>query len=90
MIVLLTSLAACGIGTLLLTKPVGRRQEAWLKAVQRRLKATESTLGSIKSIKMMGLAEPLQKVIQGLRVKELLLAADYRKLQVTSIILCKS
>ena len=81
---------ACGFGTLLLTSRIGKRQDAWLKAVQMRLRATESTLGSIKGIKMMGLAEPLATVIQNLRVKELSLAMNYRKLQVTSIIICKS
>jgi ATP-binding cassette subfamily C (CFTR/MRP) protein 1 len=80
---------ACGLGTLLLTSRIAKRQDAWLKAVQVRLKATESTLGSIRGIKMMGLTEPLSRVIQSLRVKELLLAMNYRKLQVTSIVICK-
>jgi hypothetical protein len=80
---------ACGLGTLLLTSRIANRQDAWLKAVQVRLKATESTLGSIRGIKMMGLTELLSRVIQSLRVKELLLAMNYRKLQVTSIVICK-
>ncbi|KAI9744668.1 MAG: hypothetical protein M1818_002197 [Claussenomyces sp. TS43310] len=78
---------ACGLGTLLLTSRIGKRQDAWLKAVQRRLRTTESTLGSIKGIKMMGLTESLAKVIQDMRLKELLLAMDYRKLQIASIII---
>ncbi|EFX03081.1 ABC multidrug transporter [Grosmannia clavigera kw1407] len=77
---------ACGFGTLLLTKPIEKRQEAWLKAAQKRLRATEATLGSIKSIKMMGWTEPMQNVIQGLRIDELRQAMHYRKLQVLSIV----
>lgn len=83
------NLLACGFGTLLLTSRIGIRQEAWLKAVQNRLRATESTLGSIKGIKMMGLTKTLAKVIQDMRVRELSLAMSYRILQITSIIICK-
>ncbi|KAH6694276.1 P-loop containing nucleoside triphosphate hydrolase protein [Leptodontidium sp. MPI-SDFR-AT-0119] len=78
---------ACGLGTLLLTSRIAKRQDVWLKAVQGRLEATESTLGSIRGIKMMGLTDSLSRVIQSLREKDLLSAMNYRKLQVTSIVI---
>jgi ATP-binding cassette subfamily C (CFTR/MRP) protein 1 len=85
-----TDRIACGLATLLLTSRIGKSQDAWLKAVQRRLKMTESTLGSIKGIKIMGLAKTLAKILQDMRVTELSLAMNYRTLQVTSIVICKS
>lgn len=38
---------------------------------------------------MMGWTEPMQNVIQGLRIDELRQAMHYRKLQVLSITICK-
>jgi hypothetical protein len=53
------------------------------------LKAAESTLGSIRGIKMMVLTKSISRAIQSLRVQEILLAMNYRKLEVTSIVICK-
>ena len=72
-----------------LSSRVRKRQSAWLSAVQRRLKVTESTLTSLKGIKMMGMSGLIGKLIQDLRITELALAMNYRKLQVASIVICK-
>lgn len=79
----------CGFATLFLSSHIGQRQGVWLKAIQKRLKVTESTLGSVKGIKMMGLTDLLSGVIQGMRVDELNLSLKYRQLLIVSILLCK-
>lgn len=43
-------------------------------------RAIETKLGSIKSIKIIGLTKRLAEVIRDMRLKVLLLTADYRKL----------
>jgi ATP-binding cassette subfamily C (CFTR/MRP) protein 1 len=67
---------------------IGKSQNKWLAATQKRLLATESLLGSIKSAKMMGLTTRLKKVIRDLRNDEIKASFDFRNLIVGSIVLC--
>lgn len=54
-------------------------QKRWLQAVQERISYTALVLGSPKAMKMLGLTEYLGGKIQGLRLHEVEVCADYRK-----------
>jgi ATP-binding cassette subfamily C (CFTR/MRP) protein 1 len=54
------------------------KQKVWNGALQTRIGSTASVLGSIKSVKMMGLAGPLSQSIQDQRIKEMKSANGYR------------
>ncbi|KAK1831127.1 ABC transporter, partial [Podospora conica] len=61
-----------------LTLPLAARQRAWNAATQRRLTATSALLGSIKSVKMLGLTSALARRAQSLREEEMHAAAKVR------------
>ncbi|KAG0652310.1 abc multidrug transporter B [Hyphodiscus hymeniophilus] len=54
------------------------KQKLWNGAVQTRISSTASVLGSIKSVKMMGLQGLLSKKIQNQRIAEMKSANGYR------------
>jgi hypothetical protein len=58
------------------------RQAMWLEAIERRISATSSMLGSMKGIKMLGLQSSLMKFVHGLRMDELGISEKFRKLLV--------
>jgi ATP-binding cassette, subfamily C (CFTR/MRP), member 1 len=68
---------------------VGLRQKVWVKAIQQRVSITSSMLGSMKSVKMMGLSDHLFDSIQKQRVRELDLSKRFRVLGMFRMILCK-
>ncbi|KAL2872068.1 putative ABC multidrug transporter [Aspergillus lucknowensis] len=57
----IVALVGCLIGMAL----VVARQAMWLEAIERRLSATSSMLGSMKGIKMLGLQSSLMRLVQG-------------------------
>jgi len=58
--------------------------------VQERLRLTEVLLSNIKSVKMLGMTEVMFSIIQNLREKEIRTSKVFRKLLVTTLLLCKS
>lgn len=60
-----------------------------MQAIQKRVGATTQVLGSIKSMKMLGLAAKMTDIVQDLRVTELQKSKKFRKVQITNIILGK-
>ncbi|PYH48029.1 putative multidrug resistance protein [Aspergillus saccharolyticus JOP 1030-1] len=64
--------------SLQVAKRIGPAQKAWVGAVQRRVALTSSLLGGMKSIKMMGMSERMNRTIQGQRLRELHLGASFR------------
>ncbi|CZT41190.1 related to multidrug resistance protein [Rhynchosporium secalis] len=60
------------------TKLIGPRQGAWIAAVQTRVGMTSTMLGSMKSVKMMGLSNILMDTLQIQRVMELNLSKKFR------------
>jgi ATP-binding cassette subfamily C (CFTR/MRP) protein 1 len=71
------------------TKLIGARQREWVKAIQRRVGITSSMLGSMKSVKMMGLSDKLFDTLQSQRVRELELSKKFRVMNIWRIILCE-
>ncbi|KAL4976783.1 P-loop containing nucleoside triphosphate hydrolase protein [Aspergillus desertorum] len=61
---------------------VAARQAVWLEAIEKRISATSSMLGSMKGIKMLGLQSSLMKSIHNLRIDELEISKRFRKLLV--------
>ncbi|KAL4874811.1 P-loop containing nucleoside triphosphate hydrolase protein [Aspergillus karnatakaensis] len=74
----LVALAGCLFGMAL----VVARQALWLEAIERRISATSSMLGSMKGIKMLGLQTYLMKFVHNLRTDELSISKKFRKLLV--------
>jgi hypothetical protein len=60
------------------SKNTSDKQRAWNAAIQTRIASTASMLGSVKNVKMMGLAKFMSHNIQDQRVRELKSANGYR------------
>ncbi|KAH0431618.1 ABC transporter [Colletotrichum camelliae] len=59
---------------------VTARQKVWLEAIQARVNFTAHALGSMRSVKMLGLSNKFESLIQGMRVTELDLSKKFRRL----------
>ena len=68
---------------------IAPRQKVWIKAIQQRVSITSSMLGSMKSVKLMGLSDYLFNSIQQQRVRELDLSKKFRILGMSRMLLCK-
>jgi ATP-binding cassette subfamily C (CFTR/MRP) protein 1 len=68
-------------------KVIRRRQRAWLDAIQSRLNFTSEVLGSLKSVKMLGLIDKMGDMIQGMRNKELTVSRKFRRIQALNVAL---
>ena len=64
---------------------VVQRQALWLEAMERRISATTKMLGSMKRIKMCGLADILFDNLHSLRVQELDISKKFRRLLIGSM-----
>lgn len=68
------------MGSMVIMALVMKRQELWLKAIEKRIAATTAMLGSMKGVKMCGLTEILRANLHDLRVQELEISKGFRKL----------
>lgn len=68
---------------------VTARQKVWLEAIQARINFTAHTLGSMRSVKMLGLSNKFESLIQGMRVTELELSKRFRRLSSFNVCLGK-
>ncbi|PGH17633.1 hypothetical protein AJ79_00994 [Helicocarpus griseus UAMH5409] len=64
---------------------VVQKQKLWLEAIERRIAVTTAMLGSMKSVKLCGLSEPLSTSVQSLRVIELQISEGFRKLLIWAL-----
>ncbi|KAE8346672.1 hypothetical protein BDV24DRAFT_147346 [Aspergillus arachidicola] len=69
-------------GSLISLVFVMSRQAMWLEAIERRISSTTSMLASMKGIKMLGLSDLLMTCIHNLRLNELRISRNFRKLLV--------
>ncbi|KAF4340908.1 multidrug resistance-associated 1 [Fusarium beomiforme] len=67
-------------GTLLIAKYIANAQKQWVRSIQTRIDVTASMLSSMKEVKMLGLTDVLNNMVQSLRVNELDLSKKFRKL----------
>jgi len=70
------------------TKRIGPRQAQWVGTIQRRVGKTSSMLGSMKSVKMMGLSNNLFDTLNSLRIQELNLSKRFRMMSLWRILIC--
>ncbi|RDW80341.1 putative multidrug resistance protein [Coleophoma crateriformis] len=68
----------CGVINILASKKNSKKQKIWSGAVQTRISSTASMLGSMKSVKMMGLAGWVYQSIENQRIKEMKDANGYK------------
>ncbi|KAK3181488.1 hypothetical protein K4F52_007198 [Lecanicillium sp. MT-2017a] len=66
---------------------VRARQGKWLEAVQSRVNFTSHILSNMKNVKMLGLGNKLEKIIEGMRRKELDISKRFRRLSSFNIFL---
>ncbi|KAF5532006.1 multidrug resistance-associated 1 [Fusarium phyllophilum] len=67
-------------GILMIAKYIANAQKRWVRGIQTRIDVTASMLGSMKEVKMLGLTDVLNNMVQSLRVNELDLSKKFRKL----------
>ncbi|KAF4503421.1 Multidrug resistance-associated 1 [Fusarium agapanthi] len=67
-------------GILMIAKYIANAQRRWVRGIQTRIDVTASMLGSMKEVKMLGLTDVLNNMVQSLRVNELDLSKKFRKL----------
>lgn len=73
------------LGSLFVMNLVVQRQALWLEAIERRISATTKMLGSMKRIKMCGLADILFDNLHSLRLQELDISKKFRRLLIGSM-----
>lgn len=71
--------------SVLSAKAITSRQKAWLEAVQKRINYTSEILGSMKSVKILGLTGQQAANIQQFRKTEIAASKKYRKVQSLNI-----
>ncbi|OQD66811.1 hypothetical protein PENPOL_c004G00223 [Penicillium polonicum] len=67
-------------GMLQLAQFIGMAKKRWMRGIQTRVDVTASVLASMKEIKMLGLSDIVANMIQNLRITELDLSKQYRRL----------
>lgn len=76
----LVIVALAAMSTSLLGRLMGRRQRAWMAAIQHRVSVTADAIAQIKLLKMAGMAVPVQDMVQALRVEEIGYGSRWRLL----------
>jgi ABC-type bacteriocin/lantibiotic exporter with double-glycine peptidase domain len=76
----------CFVGLGILIKFTGDSQRSWMSEVQKRVGLTATVIGSMKSLKISGLAGPVSEYVQQLRVNELAAGARYRRIMIIAAI----
>ncbi|KAK2770130.1 ABC multidrug transporter [Colletotrichum kahawae] len=72
------TIIVCTVGMSKLGQLMPPAMKLWSENIQTRITVTSEVLGSIKETKMLGMTEFLQKLIQDLRITELVRAKKYR------------
>ena len=78
--------AATGI-TAYLTPKIHAALKAWIEVIQTRVAFTSDMLGSMRSVKMLGLTDLVQSLVQDLRVKEVVKVKVLLRLRSNRIVL---
>lgn len=68
----------CAACSTILARLTGPRQKAWMEQIQKRVGLTSTVVGQMKNLKMSGLAAPIGKLVQQMRVDELRAGARFR------------
>jgi ABC-type multidrug transport system fused ATPase/permease subunit len=68
----------CAACSTILARLTGPRQKAWMEQIQKRVGLTSTVVGQMKNLKMSGLAAPISKLVQQMRIDELRAGARFR------------
>ncbi|CAG9987270.1 unnamed protein product [Clonostachys byssicola] len=77
--------STCVVTALTVGKLTGRRQQAWIEAVQRRIAVTSSALPHIKDIKSAGMIDTITSVLEKFRLDEVEASKRWRRLTVLMV-----
>lgn len=77
----------CGGGMFFLTTWLPSAQKRWVEGIQYRVSFTATMLGSMRSIKLLGLSRVATTLTQALRVSEVALSSIFRRLLLIRVIL---
>jgi hypothetical protein len=80
---------ACALAATKVADIASKRQRVWIQAIQKRVDATATMLGTMKSVKMLGLEPLLFKIITRLRADEINSSKGFRMSAVYAVGLCK-
>lgn len=75
----------CILLAMLVGKASGRRQQAWIEAVQKRIAVTAKALPYMKTIKMIGLVGSITSTLEKYRLDEVAASKRWRRLQVAMV-----
>jgi hypothetical protein len=64
---------------------VSYRQKKWLEATEKRINFTSAILGSIRNVKILGLTEVMQNMIDSSRQDELEISKRFRRIQTVRV-----
>ncbi|KAJ5178366.1 ABC transporter integral membrane type 1 [Penicillium coprophilum] len=73
------------VASFVMGNAVSTRQKTWLEATEKRINFTSHVLGSIKSVKFLGLTEFIKQSITGLRIEELEISKKFRRIQTVRV-----
>lgn len=68
----------CAVCSTILARLTGPRQKIWMEEIQKRVGLTSTVVGQMKNLKMSGLAAPVGKLVQQMRIDELRAGARFR------------
>lgn len=68
----------CAVCSTILARLTGPRQKIWMEEIQKRVGLTSTVVGQMKNLKISGLAAPIGKLIQQMRIDELRAGARFR------------
>jgi ATP-binding cassette subfamily C (CFTR/MRP) protein 1 len=77
----------CLAGAAFFNRFTGRRQKEWMRKTQDRVGLTANAVSNMKHLKISGLAEPVEDMIQNMRVEELKIASRFRTIYVIVVTL---
>jgi hypothetical protein len=74
---------------MILVATIGASQKKWVQAIQERIGITSTVLRSMRSVRMIGLADHTEGVIQSQRFREIDLGKKFRAHIVWLLAVCK-
>ena len=73
------------LGSVLILNVIMQSQAHWLEAIERRISATTTMLGSMKRVKMCALTDVFNTSLHGLRMEELSVSGRFRRLLIANL-----
>ncbi|KAF4829664.1 ABC transporter FUM19 [Colletotrichum tropicale] len=77
--------AICVTSSTVMMRYIGPRQMAWMQGIQKRVGHTANIITNMKSLKISGLASPVEQAVQELRVAEVKAGGKFRRFLVGSV-----